>query len=74
MGPMVGIGLVSYSWHFWHWPLISFTRTLNFGEPSFIEEVSVGFVSFILAVLTYRYIELQKGIQIAILVGVDRFC
>jgi peptidoglycan/LPS O-acetylase OafA/YrhL len=55
--PMVGIGIISYSWYLWHWPLISFTRTLNFGEPNFIEEASAGFLSVILAALTYRHIE-----------------
>ena len=53
---MVTIGLVSYSWHLWHWPLISFMRT-NFGQSTRVEELSVGVASLALAGLTYHYIE-----------------
>ena len=56
--PMVWIGLVSYPWYLWHWPLISFVRTMNFGEQSFAEEMSAAALSFALAVLTYRFVEL----------------
>jgi hypothetical protein len=56
--PMVWIGLVSYPWYLWHWPLISFVRTLNFGEQSFVEEISAAVLSLVLAVLTYRFVEL----------------
>ena len=28
--PMVGIGLISYSWYLWHWPVLSFARTREF--------------------------------------------
>jgi peptidoglycan/LPS O-acetylase OafA/YrhL len=54
--PMVTIGLVSYSWYLWHWPLISFMRT-NLGQSTLVEELSVGVASLALAGLTYRYIE-----------------
>jgi peptidoglycan/LPS O-acetylase OafA/YrhL len=57
MRPMVAIGLVSYSWYLWHWPLISFMRTLNFGQSTRVEELSVGVASLALAGLTYHYIE-----------------
>jgi peptidoglycan/LPS O-acetylase OafA/YrhL len=56
--PMVWIGLVSYPWYLWHWPLISFVRTMNFGEQSFAEEISAAALSLVLAVLTYRIVEL----------------
>jgi peptidoglycan/LPS O-acetylase OafA/YrhL len=55
--PMVTIGLVSYSWYLWHWPLISFMRTLDFGQSTRVEELSVGVASLALAGLTYHYIE-----------------
>jgi len=57
-GPMVWIGLVSYPWYLWHWPLISFVRTMNFGEQSFAEEMGAAALSLVLAVLTYRIVEL----------------
>ena len=31
---MVGIGLVSYGWYLWHWPILSYLRILRLGEPS----------------------------------------
>src|SRR6516165_3321698 len=55
--PMVTIGLVSYSWYLWHWPLISFMRTVNFGQSTRVEELSVGVASLAAAGLTYHYIE-----------------
>jgi peptidoglycan/LPS O-acetylase OafA/YrhL len=56
--PMVWIGLVSYPWYLWHWPLISFVRTMNFGEHSFAEEMGAAALSLVLAILTYRLLEL----------------
>ncbi len=55
--PMVGIGLVSYSWYLWHWPLISFVRTMNFGELSVGGAFGAAALSLVLAILTYRYVE-----------------
>jgi peptidoglycan/LPS O-acetylase OafA/YrhL len=55
--PMIAIGLVSYSWYLWHWPLISFVRTSNFGQANVAKELSVGVLSLLLAAVTYRYIE-----------------
>jgi peptidoglycan/LPS O-acetylase OafA/YrhL len=46
---MVWIGLVSYPWYLWHWPLISFVRTMNFGEQSFAEEIGAATLSLALA-------------------------
>ena len=56
--PMVRIGLISYALYLWHWPLISFVRTMNYGERNIAEEICVVALSLALAVLTYRFIEL----------------
>lgn len=55
--PIVFIGLVSYSWYLWHWPLMAYIRVVS-------DEGQVGGallqaipVSFILAVLSWRFIE-----------------
>jgi peptidoglycan/LPS O-acetylase OafA/YrhL len=56
--PMVRIGLVSYAWYLWHWPLISFIRSMNYGERDFAKEMGALAVSLVLAALTYRFIEL----------------
>ena len=55
---MVGIGLVSYGWYLWHWPILSFMRILRFGEPSLLPDLlGGGLAAFVLACLSYRYVE-----------------
>lgn len=56
--PLVGIGLVSYPWYLWHWPLISFVRTMNFGGRDIAQELGAAAVALVLAILTYRFLEL----------------
>jgi peptidoglycan/LPS O-acetylase OafA/YrhL len=56
--PMVRIGLVSYSWYLWHWPLISFVRTASDGWSDIGQEVSAAVLALGLAILTYIFIEL----------------
>lgn len=55
--PMVGIGLISYSWYLWHWPIMAFARICSIGAPS--QNIMLGCVllSFGFAVLSWRYIE-----------------
>ncbi|MBX3576041.1 MAG: acyltransferase [Rhizobiaceae bacterium] len=55
--PLVFVGLVSYGWYLWHWPLISFARIADFDEPSMLRDVAMAIVSFGLAALTYRFVE-----------------
>ena len=55
--PMVGIGLVSYSWYLWHWPLLSFFQTTNFGRRDLHLELGVAAIALVLAMLTYRLVE-----------------
>jgi peptidoglycan/LPS O-acetylase OafA/YrhL len=56
---MVGIGLVSYSLYLWHWPLLSFWRLTHIDPPTLVVRVLVGIiVPLLLAILTYRTIEL----------------
>jgi peptidoglycan/LPS O-acetylase OafA/YrhL len=55
--PMIGIGLISYAWYLWHWPLISFVRTMNFGQRDIGKELASAVLSLALAALTYRFIE-----------------
>lgn len=55
---MVAIGLVSYAWYLWHWPLLSFTRIARVDQRSLLlDSLSGGLVAFVLACLSYRYIE-----------------
>lgn len=61
---MVWVGVISYPLYLWHWPLLSFIRIV---EGDFLKlKVLAVIVSFILAWLTYRFIEspLRFGKQI----------
>ncbi|MDG2003454.1 MAG: acyltransferase family protein [Novosphingobium sp.] len=62
-GPMVGIGLISYSWYLWHWPLMAFTHTAAIGDPHMAATLGAALLSLIFAYFSWRYIELpfRKG-------------
>lgn len=54
--PMIWVGLISYSLYLWHWPLNSYLAIIypmGGGKIKFILII----ISFILAILSYRYIE-----------------
>ncbi|WNM08431.1 acyltransferase family protein [Komagataeibacter nataicola] len=55
--PFVGVGLVSYSWYLWHWPLMALTWLCMAQPARPAQLVVVAFVSLGLAVLSWRYIE-----------------
>lgn len=57
LGPMVGIGLISYSWYLWHWPLMAFIRVASPYEPAAVTMLLVGAVSGGLGYLSWRFIE-----------------
>ncbi len=55
--PVVFVGMVSYSFYLWHWPVLTFARIWR-GEVLGSSETAllVG-VSFVLAVLSWRFVE-----------------
>ena len=53
-----GIGLISYSAYLWHQPLFAFTRLTRLENPSTTLMVLVSLISFGLALITWKYIEL----------------
>jgi peptidoglycan/LPS O-acetylase OafA/YrhL len=55
---MVAIGLISYPLYLWHWPLLSYLGIIRNGVPNAIEIWAVVIVAFILAWLTYRFVEI----------------
>jgi peptidoglycan/LPS O-acetylase OafA/YrhL len=56
--PLVWTGLISYALYLWHWPLLSFLNILAAGPPPLaLRWLALG-LSFLLAWLTYRFIEL----------------
>jgi len=52
---MVWVGLISYPLYLWHWPLLSFVRIVEGDFPRL--KIAAVALSFILAWLTYRFIE-----------------
>jgi len=54
---LVGVGLISYSLYLWHWPLFAFARLNSLDEPSTLVFLSLITVTFLLAYLSWRFIE-----------------
>jgi peptidoglycan/LPS O-acetylase OafA/YrhL len=55
---MVRIGLISYPLYLWHWPLLVFFAIIKFAPLTLLERGLIVGLSFALAALTYRYIEI----------------
>jgi peptidoglycan/LPS O-acetylase OafA/YrhL len=55
--PFLRIGLLSYSWYLWHWPLLALTRSYYLGERDLWRDSAVVVVALIAAALSYRLIE-----------------
>lgn len=58
LGPMVGIGLISYSTYLWHQPLFVFTRHISITEPSTALLIILSFSSIALAYLSWRFVKI----------------
>jgi peptidoglycan/LPS O-acetylase OafA/YrhL len=57
LGPVVFIGLISYSLYLWHWPIMVFARYYLLDEFSGWNVVAVLLLSLCVAILSWRYIE-----------------
>ena len=55
--PLVSIGLISYSWYLWHWPLLAFVRICAVEAPSVAVMTGVALFSLVPAWLSLRYVE-----------------
>ena len=55
--PLVFVGLISYSWYLWHWPLLSFARVASDFPLTWRQGVVISTLSFVIAVFSYRHIE-----------------
>jgi hypothetical protein len=55
--PMVVVGLLSYSWYLWHWPLLSVYRVRNLGVQDIPANAMLILVALLLAWATYVWIE-----------------
>ena len=54
---LVFLGLISYPLYLWHWPLLSVCNIIEAGIPSRTIRITAVFLSFVLATLTYYFIE-----------------
>ena len=55
---VVFVGLVSYSFYLWHWPVLTFTRIARGEILTSGETAMLVVLSFVLAVLSWRFVEL----------------
>jgi peptidoglycan/LPS O-acetylase OafA/YrhL len=55
--PLVLTGLVSYSLYLWHWPLIVFSKYYLIRNLTLVEKLSLLVIAFLLAAISWRYIE-----------------
>ncbi|MBS0339891.1 MAG: acyltransferase [Proteobacteria bacterium] len=56
--PVVLVGLISYPLYLWHWPVLTFARLLSIDPLTALERSMALVLSFALAALTYRFVEL----------------
>lgn len=57
-GPkMVHLGLISYSWYLWHWPLIACYNSWKIARTPLWTRLLLIALGYGLAVLSYRYVE-----------------
>jgi len=54
---VVGVGLISYSAYLWHQPILAFMRLRSLHELSTAENIAAVVVTFLLAILTWRFVE-----------------
>ncbi|MBN1207430.1 MAG: acyltransferase [Myxococcaceae bacterium] len=54
---LVFVGLISYPLYLWHWPLLSFRRVVWPGDTSLAVTLGLILVAFVLAWMTYRFVE-----------------
>ena len=56
-GPLVWVGLISYSAYLWHQPLFTFARIKSLTEPELPLMLGLAVASLALAYLTWRFVE-----------------
>ncbi len=55
--PMVWIGLLSYSWYLWHWPLLSITKSAALQARDLPRDALIGAAALVAAAITYYVVE-----------------
>jgi peptidoglycan/LPS O-acetylase OafA/YrhL len=57
LGPMVQVGLISYSLYLVHWPIVVMSRYYLIRDPQGIEVMGVILASLALAIFSFRFVE-----------------
>jgi peptidoglycan/LPS O-acetylase OafA/YrhL len=55
--PLVALGLISYPFYLWHWPILSFSKIFLEERASFVLNLLLIGASVLLAWATYRFVE-----------------
>ncbi|QFU74713.1 acyltransferase [Halioglobus maricola] len=55
--PLVFLGKISFALYLWHWPLLSFARIMEGGEPSALIRSAAVTLALLLAWASYRWLE-----------------
>ena len=71
--PLVVVGLISYPLYLWHWPLLSFSKILDFSGNTTAVKVGALLLAFCFAGITYIFLErpfrrIGKKIQLSLLI------
>lgn len=53
----IWLGLISFPLYLWHWPLLTFSRIIESGTPSYNTRIFIVILSILLAWVTYKFIE-----------------
>jgi peptidoglycan/LPS O-acetylase OafA/YrhL len=51
------LGLISYGWYLWHWPLLVMGESVNLAPPPLWVRIGLVLLALLIAWLSYRYIE-----------------
>jgi peptidoglycan/LPS O-acetylase OafA/YrhL len=55
--PLVLVGLLSYSWYLWHWPLLALVRAYSLEAFDPVRDLGVAGASLLVAYASYRLVE-----------------
>lgn len=55
--PVVFIGLISYSFYLWHWPLLAFSKYSSLAPLSLGHRITIVGFGFLLAIFSWKYVE-----------------
>ncbi|TBN32554.1 acyltransferase family protein [Pseudomonas sp. BGI-2] len=54
---LVGLGLISYSWYLWHWPVFVFSSYASVDEPGPFDVAGLILLSLVLGYSSWRFVE-----------------